>query len=136
MQEFLQLHSAQILAILGTILGGLALSAATRLLDKGKQDRDEARSIREELRKDKDDLRQELNDLKAEVKMFEQMIEAKDIEIHRMRLDNVTMMEKFMALNRLYYDATGAHFEEVLLETPSGRTVLNKIPGLKTKDAE
>lgn len=111
-------YGTQILAFLGTVLGGVILAITNRLLDKTKQDRDEARNIREELRKDNETLRQQLADLKKQVDELEaenqagrRASEAQMVEIHRMRMENTILLERLFKLHELYYNATGETFD-------------------------
>ena len=106
-----QQYGTQIIAVLGTVLGGVILAITNRLLDRTKQDRDEARNIREELRKDNDSLRAAVASMRVDMEKLEQANEARDIEIHRMRLENTMLMERLFKLHGLYYDATGQDFD-------------------------
>lgn len=109
--NFITQYGTQIIAVLGTVLGGVILAITNRLLDRTKQDRDEARNIREELRKDNDSLRAEVSAMREELLKVEQANEARDLEIHRMRLENTVLMERLFKLHGLYYDATGNEFD-------------------------
>lgn len=104
-------YGTQIIAVIGTVLGGVVLAVTNRLLDRTKQDRDEARNIREELRKDNSSLRAEMADLKAELARVEELEESRAIEVNRMRIDNTLLMQRFLKLHSLYYDATGQTFK-------------------------
>lgn len=104
-------YGTQIIAIVGTMLGGIVLAVTNRLLDRTKQDRDEARNIREELRKDNAALREAMAELKAELSRVEELEESRAIEVNRMRIDNTLLMQRFLKLQSLYYDATGMTFE-------------------------
>lgn len=109
--SFIEQYGTQLIAVLGTVLGGVILAVTNRLLDRTKQDRDEARNIREELRKDNEFLRAEVLKMREQLSGVEKANEERDREIHEMRLQNSMLMERLFKLHGLYYDATGNEFD-------------------------
>ena len=109
--SFIQQYGTQLIAVLGTVLGGVILAVTNRLLDRTKQDRDEARNIREELRKDNEFLRAEVLKMREQLTGVEKANEERDQQIHEMRLQNSMLMERLFKLHGLYFDATGNEFD-------------------------
>lgn len=132
-QGIIEQYGTQIIAIIGTILGGIVLAVTNRLLDRTKQDRDEARNIREELRKDNASLREEIAALRTELTRVEQLEEARAVEINKMRVEHTILMQKFLKISSLYAAATNRE-PEFDLDAPTG--TLRRAPQGDTMDDE
>lgn len=91
-------YATPLIALVGTIFGGVGLKVTERWLGRAKERNDAAKQIRDELRTDMATYRSEILTLKAEVDKVEDEVVAWQEKYFEMR-------DKYSTLRALYEDA-------------------------------
>lgn len=91
-------YATPLIALVGTIFGGVGLKITERWLNRAKEKNDTAKQIRDELRTDMATYRQEILNLKAEVDKVEKEVNEWQDKYYELR-------DRYSQLNALYEDA-------------------------------
>jgi chromosome segregation ATPase len=91
-------YATPLIALVGTLFGGIGLEVTKRWLNRAKEKNDTAKQIRDELRTDMATLRQEVQTLKAELDKVE-------AEVVQWQEKYFELRSKYVTLKGLYEDA-------------------------------
>ena len=100
-------YGAQIVTVIGTIVGSVLLAAATRYLDRNKTQVTEDRNMRNELRQENDRQRDDIGDLREQMLLLVQEKQAAERLYIEYREKYIQIFEKYHTLRSEYERVSG-----------------------------